>query len=347
METKAQLIAPAQLRLRLDGGALLANYRWFRDAAGVPAVPAVKADGYGLGAAEVARRLLNEGAPAVAVSSWAEAARLAGMPVLVLVLHGFTADCAEIAAALPGARPVLETASQCRQWASAFPGRPADLMVDTGMNRLGLALEELPAAADIPVDTVHSHLASADIPGSPQSERQLARFHAFVTETPHARHALANSAGICLGRRFSFDLVRPGLGLYGGVPHPDARVLPVVRPEARVIQVRTVEPGEAVGYGATWIATRTSRIAIVNLGYADGLPRLLGGAFSFDVDGARASLAGRISMDMTAIDVTGHDVAEGDWLTLDFDLPALSAAGGISQYELLVWMSSRYDRIWA
>lgn len=344
MEKQAQLSAPAQLRLRLDGDALAANYRWFRDTAGVPAVPAVKADGYGLGAPEVAHRLLAEGAPAVGVSSWAEAAALPGLPVLIL--HGFTADCTAIAAALPQARPVLATAGQCRQWATAFPGRPADLMVDTGMNRLGLAPNELEAARDIPIDTVHSHLASADVPGSPQSEQQLERFRAFVAATPGSRHALANSAGICLGRQYSFDLVRPGLGLYGGIPHPDAQVRPVVQPEARVIQIRTVEPGGCVGYGATWTAARTSRIAVLNIGYADGVSRLLQPVLGLHVGGARAPLAGRISMDMIAADVTGLDVAEGDWLPLDFDLPALSAASGISQYEMLVWMSGRYQRIW-
>lgn len=342
--------APAALRLRLDGDALAANYRWFAQKAGVPAIPAVKADGYGLGAAEVTRRLEAAGATAFAVSTWAEALALARAlrraDLPLLVLHGFTADCTAAATALPAARPVLDTLAQCSAWATAFPGRPADLMVDTGMNRLGLAPAELPAAAGLMLDTVHSHLASADIPEDPMTEKQLDRFRAVVAATPGARHALANSAGICWGRDYSFDAVRPGLGLYGGLPHPQARVERVVTPQARVVQVRRVPAGETVGYGGTWTAGRDSRIAVLNIGYADGLPRSLQAHLAIRHDGHRLPLAGRISMDLIAVDMTGHDVAEGDWLALDFDLPALSEAAGVSQYELLVHLSGRFARLW-
>lgn len=337
----------APLRLRLDGAGLAANFRWFQKRAGVPAIPAVKADGYGLGAAQVVRRLETAGARAVAVSTWWEAQALGRTDLEVLVLHGFTADCAPVAQGFPLARPVLNTMAQCSQWAQAFPGRPADLMVDSGMNRLGLSPMDLGAVSGFPVPILHSHLACADDPDHPLTLRQWAAFKALSGVLTGARRALANSAGICWGPAFSFDAVRPGLGLYGGVPHPDARVHQVVTPEARVIQVRAVPQGQTVGYGATWTATRDSRIAILNIGYADGLPRLLANRLQALLGDLRLPLAGRISMDMIAVDVTDAPVAEGDWLALDLDLAALTDGTSLAQYELLVRLSGRLDRVWA
>ena len=341
----ARLAAP--LRLRLGAEALKTNFRWFEARAGVPAIPAVKADGYGLGAGDVVRHLEQAGARTVAVSTWWEALALNRPDLALVVLHGFTADCTPAAEALPLARPVLNTPAQCVQWAEAFPGRAADLMVDTGMNRLGLAASELGGVPAFPVPILHSHLACADDPAHPLTLRQLAAFRALSGHLPDSQRALANSAGICWGRDFSFDAVRPGLGLYGGVPHPDARVESVVTPEARVIQVRSVPVGETVGYGATWTALRESRIAILNIGYADGLPRLLAPRLLALADNQPLPLAGRISMDMIAVDVTDADVAEGDWLALDLDLAALTDGTSLAQYELLVRLSRRLDRIWA
>jgi alanine racemase len=337
---------PAPLRLRLDGAALKANFRWFEARADVPAIPAVKADGYGLGAAQVVQRLEQAGARSVAVSTWWEAAALNRPDLPLLVLHGFTEDCAAVAQALPLARPVLNTLAQCAHWAAAFPRRPADLMVDTGMNRLGLAPGELGAVPAFPVPVLHSHLACADDPDHPLTPRQLAAFQALSGFLPDAKRALANSAGICWGPAYSFDAVRPGLGLYGGVPHPQGRVQSVVTPEARVIQVRNVPVGQSVGYGATWTARRDSRIAILNIGYADGLPRLLASRLLARAGHQPLPLAGRISMDMIAVDVTDASVAEGDWLALDLDLAALTDGTSLAQYELLVRLSPRLDRVW-
>jgi len=342
-------MAVSALRIGLDAAALLANFRWFEAQAGVPACVAVKADGYGLGARAVVQRLAAAGCRAFAVSSFAEAEALGdpGDGLLVRVLHGFVEADAPAAAAMPWCRPVLNTAGQCADWASAFPGRAADLMLDTGMNRLGLSLGELASADPVAVAMVHSHLACADDPAHPLTLVQLARFREVVAATPHAEHALANSPGVCWGPDFSFDAVRPGLGIYGGVPHPAARTRQVVRPEARVIQVRHVPAGETVGYGADWRAARDSRVAVVNLGYADGIFRQLQPHLRFLAAGVECPLAGRISMDLIAVDVTAADVAEGDWLPLDFDVQALAAVTGLSQYELLVSLSSRYERCWS
>ncbi len=341
-------MAVSALRVGLDSAALLTNFRWFEAQAGVPACAAVKADGYGLGARGVVQRLAGIGCRSFAVSSWAEAEALGnpGEGITVKVLHGYVAEDAALAASMPWCRPVLNTGRQCAAWALAFPDRMADLMVDTGMNRLGLAPDGLAAADGVRVDVVHSHLACADDPAHPLTMVQLARFREVVGATRSARHALANSPGICWGRDFSFEGVRPGLGIYGGVPHPAARVAQVVRPEARVLQVRRVAVGDTVGYGADWRAARDSHIAIVNLGYADGIFRQLQPHLRFVVGQARVPLAGRISMDLIAVDVTDADVTEGDWLPLEFDIVQLAAVAGLSQYELLVSLSRRYERCW-
>lgn len=336
----------AALRLAIDRAALATNWHRLRDLAGVPAAAAVKADGYGLGAAGVVAALLQEGCAAFLVSTWAEAEALARPDLCLLVLHGFVASDAAAAAALPRARPVLNTPAQIADWSQAFARRPADLMVNTGMNRLGLEPDELAdALAAVAVDTVHSHLACADEDHA-LTERQLARFHDLVSASPGVRHSLANSAGILLGRKFSFDLVRPGIGLYGGAPRPGRPMRPVVVPEARVIQISSIPPGAAVGYGATWTAPRRSRIATINIGYADGIPRLVGPALSVFAGGIRCPVVGRISMDMIAVDVTGVDLTAGDWIALDWNVPLLSEASGVGQYELLTGLSRRAPRVW-
>lgn len=342
-----RLAADPGLRLQLDSAALLANWRWFGARAGVPMAAAVKADGYGLGAREVVARLRSAGCTTFCVSSWNEAYALGPIDADIVVLHGFVAGDMEMARALPRVRPVLVTLAQVAAWQAAFGDRVADVMIDTGINRLGLAMDEIGALGGRAIHTVHSHLACADLPGHPLTDVQLERFRAVVAATPGVKHALANSAGICCGRDFSFDMVRPGLGLYGGVPHPAAQVKAVVRPEMRVLQVRKVPVGESVGYAALWTARRDSRVAIVHVGYADGLPRTLGPALRFRAGEQRVEPVGRMSMDMLALDVTDADVAEGDWLSLEFDLEYLSEVGGISQYELLTGLSRRYARQWS
>ncbi len=340
-------IAPAPLRLRLDEAALISNYRRLEKMADVPVIPAVKANGYGLGAAEIVRRLEDVGARCFAVATWSEAIALQRTDVQLLVLHGYTADCGDAARNLPLARPVLNTARQCAEWLADFPGRIADLMVDTGMNRLGIGAGELPIASDIPLDTIHSHFACADIPDHPLTGLQLVRFGSLAALTPTRRHAIANSAGISLGRKAAFSAVRPGLALYGGEAFPGSQGQAVVRPEARIIQLRNVAEGECVGYGAAWRAERPSEIAILNIGYADGVFRSLGSSLFARHREVRLPLAGRISMDMIAIDVTGLGLSEGDWLELEWNIPELAHATGFSQYELLVGLGSRFERLWA
>ncbi len=338
------------LRLTIDRGALAHNWRWLQDRAGVPAGAAVKADGYGLGAREAAATLYEAGCRTFFVSTYAEAEEL-GAPAgdaSLVVLHGVSADDAE-AAAQSAARPVLNTAQQVRRWKEIAPGRACDVMVDTGMNRLGLHADEIAALDGLAIDTLHSHLACAD-EDSAMNALQLQRFGEVATAVPAKRYSLANSAGICLGREYSFDLVRPGLALYGGIPRDEAhgQIRQVARVEAQVVQRRTVRAGESCGYGATFVAARDTEAAVVNLGYADGYLRGFSSRGSAFAGEFALPVLGRVSMDLVALGCeAASELKEGDWVELDYDLPAASAASGLSQYELLTVLGSRFERRWA
>lgn len=338
----------APLRLRRDAEALAANWRALARLSGTAACgAALKADGYGLGGDWIARTLAAAGCRDFFVATWAEAAALAslGLPDLA-VLHGVRAEDMELA--LSGiATPVLNTARQAARWRSAGGGA-CHVMLDTGMNRLGLGEDDLAAGAldRLTIDTLMSHLASAD-EDSAQNSEQRGRFVAMSERVAARRLSLANSAGVALGPDYAFDLTRPGIALYGGVPRPELSgvIAQVAHPEAQVLQRRTVRAGDAVGYNATWIAPRDTEVAILNYGYADGYFRGFSGRGAALLDGATLPLLGRVSMDLIAVDVTGHDVVEGDWLAIDFDLPRAAVQSGMSQYELLTGLGSRFMRV--
>lgn len=335
------------LRLRCDAEAFRSNYSSLRRAAGTRTGAAVKANAYGLGSSEAVRHLLGEGCRDFFVSTWWEAAELGSLPEGSLsVLHGFGADDDP----LPGVRPVLISAEQVARWKqSGRSGEACDLMVDTGINRLGLGLDQLDEAGGLRIHTLHSHLACADEDHS-LTPLQLQRFSEVRTVIAAKRYSLANSAGIFLGREYGFDLVRPGLALYGGIPREEARqhIRPVVTLEAQLLQVRHVQAGESVGYNATFVATEPMTVAVINMGYADGYWRALAGSGHGMFDGVQLPIIGRISMDLIALD--GRDAAglrEGDWIELPFDLERLAAASGYSQYELLTGLSQRWRRVWS
>ncbi|MEO6359928.1 MAG: alanine racemase [Sphingomicrobium sp.] len=334
------------LRLTVDRSALQSNWRWLANRAGVACGAAIKADGYGLGASETMQALHDMGCRDFFVASWAEAAELSAAPATLVVLHGVGPDDVESARILD-ARPVLNTPDQVQRWKQIAPGKPCDVMIDTGMNRLGLRVEDVACLEGLAIGTLMSHLACADEDHA-LNATQLRRFRDIAASVSAKRYSLANSAGICLGRDYAFDLVRPGLALYGGVLRPEAEghILPVAVVEAQVVQRRTVRAGETVGYGATFVATADMQTAIVNIGYADGYLRGFSGrgrAFAGDI---ALKLIGRVSMDLIAFDCGAADVAEGDWVKLDYDLPRASAQSGLSQYELLTGLGHRFERIW-
>lgn len=339
----------APLRLRLDGAALTDNWRTLDRLSGRAACgAAVKADGYGLGALAVAERLAAAGCRDFFVATWAEAEALAPLGLDVSVLHGVRSE--DMAAAAQGfARPVLSTPTQIARWREAGGG-PCDVMVDTGMNRLGVSAAAVGEGLldGLTIETLLSHLACAD-EDMAMNPRQRDDFAALAGRTSAKRMSLANSAGIALGAEYAFDLTRPGIALYGGRQRAghDA-IRQVVTPEAQVLQRRTVLSGQTVGYNATWTAPADSEVAILNLGYADGYFRGFSDRGVARIGDARLPVIGRVSMDLVAVLVdAAPEIAEGDWLAIDYDLPDAAAASGMSQYELITSLGSRFDRVWS
>jgi len=345
------MLAVPALRLILDSAALIANYRWLARRSGTACGAAVKADGYGLGARDVSMRLGGAGCRDFFVASWDEAERLGSLPdgAGLSVFHGVREADLAIAGAM-SVRPVLNSPTQVMRWRAHFPDKPCDVMVDTGMNRLGLTPQEARSGLldGLEIDTLMSHLACADEPAHPMNEIQRSLFAELCALLPAKRYSLANSAGICVGSAYGFDLTRPGLSLYGGIQRAEAdgHIQPVARLEAEILQVRRVGTGETIGYGATFTAPQDLRIAILNIGYADGYLRAFadnGTAYAGDT---ACPVRGRISMDLIAVDISAVEAGEGDWLEIDYHLPSAAAATGLSQYELLTGLGSRYQRRW-
>ena len=344
------ILPPPSLRLDLDFDALADNWRALDRLSGpARAGAAVKADGYGLGADNVVPVLARAGARDFFVAHWSEVPAVIAHvpPAQVAVLHGplTDADCAFARAT--GVRPVLNSLEQVARW-QAGGGGACDLMVDTGINRLGIPLAELGDAAlrGLAVDTLMSHLASAD-EDSPQNAVQLARFQQVRGQIAARRCSLANSAGIALGPGFAFELTRPGLALYGGIPRSElaGQIRQVARPMAAILQVRDIAAGEGVGYNAAFVALSAMRVGVVSLGYADGFLRCWGERGRLRHGEAELPLLGKVSMDMVVVDLTeAPALREGDWIEVPYDLPAASAQTGLSQYELLTTLGRRFRR---
>ena len=335
----------------------MSNWRWLADKSGAAACgAAVKADGYGLGARAVVDTLAEAGCRDFFVATWGEAQALGRLPsgVSLSVLHGVRTE--DLAYALASqARPTLNSAAQVKRWTAAGGGR-CDIMVDTGMNRLGISEQDIADGLldGLTIDTLMSHLASAD-EDAPLNAAQRGRFAALAGVTNAKRMSLANSAGICLGADYAFDLTRPGIALYGGIARPEAQgfIKQVAYPEAQVLQIRSLMAGSGIGYNQTYTVDRDTRVAILNIGYADGYMRSFsstrseagGGVTSSS--GAGGSVLGRVSMDLIAVscdDMT--DLNEGDWISIDYSLPTASALSGLSQYELLTGLGDRLARVW-
>jgi alanine racemase len=357
-------------RLRVDLEALGANWRAL-DRLGGPDVATsavVKGDGYGLGLIPAAITFNHAGCTTFFVASPREGATLRdALPgAAIYILDGL----------LPGAatwygehdlRPVLSSMPEIDQWLAARTAGVTTgcaVHVDTGMNRLGLSMEEFFRLAGEPgtlpalvPSLIMSHLACADVADNPANSRQLQRFNDVRRRVPGIAASLANSAGVLLGTDYHFNLTRPGIALYGAVAGDrDQPTTAVASLEARVLQIRIATAGETVGYGGRETLKRASRIAIAAIGYADGYPRHAGscdektGARAF-VGGQSAPLLGRVSMDLIAIDVTDIDaVAPGDWVEMfGSNIPVDEVAGHARTigYELLTGIGQRVRRHYA
>lgn len=342
---------PPPLRLTIDRAALAANWRVLDRLSGkARAGAAVKADGYGIGARRAVEVLAREGCEDFFVAHSREAEDLLGLvpAARIAVLHG-PSDAADAEwMRQAGVRPVINSLHQAGLWQAAQGGE-CHLMVDTGMNRLGLEAGQLgdPVLAGLKIDALMSHLADAE-EDSKLNLLQRVRWKSALGRLPHARASLANSAGIMLGAGFHGDLTRPGLALYGGVPCPAlaARIAPVVRPEAALIQVRTIAAGDPVGYNSTFVSPCSMRVGVIAVGYADGYLRCWSNrGAARGPGGEHLPVLGRVSMDLTIVDLSAAPaLKEGDWLSIDYDLPASAQATGLSQYELLTLLGRRFGR---
>ena len=350
-------------RLTVDLAAIIANWRdlGFRHPSG-PVAGVVKADAYGLGAKFVAPALYAASCRHFFVAHLSEALAIQRyLPGALLgVLNGLASEQAEIFVA-NDLTPVLGSLAEIDRWAAMARaiGRslPALVHVDTGMNRLGLDAMELQALAATParlagidVRYVMTHLVSSEVADDPINARQRIAFSAACACLPSAPRSLANSSGIFLGADYASDLARPGAALYGlnPTPHLPNPMRPVVRLHAQVLQVRTINSGDGVGYNATWRARRDSRIATIPLGYADGWPRTLSNRGHAIFDGVAAPLVGRVSMDLTTYDVTDLPaVVAGTWLEVigpGRTPDDIAADAGTNGYEVLTSLWTRYAR---
>lgn len=339
------------LRLRLDGDALLSNYRALAGLSGGAVTgAAVKANGYGLGAREVARRLYKAGCRDFFVAHWAEAAALVGVipPGQISVLNGFTAADGPAQLAL-GARPMLNSPAQIRRWRDAGGGQ-CDVMIDSGINRLGIGPEQISGDLfdGLDIDILASHLAAAD-EDVPQNAQQLSLFNQISAGISARRRSMANSAGIMLGHAYHFDLTRPGLALYGGIARPEmaGRIKQVAFPQAQVLQIRDLPAGAPVGYNAAYRTPAAMRVATIAFGYADGFSRAFSNIGRAAWRGASLPVIGRVSMDLVTLDASrAKGLREGDWAEIDYPLAEASRQTGISQYELLTGLGKRSARVW-
>jgi alanine racemase len=351
--------------LTIDLGAIAANYRLLAGRApGADCAAVVKADAYGLGAAEVAPALWAAGARRFFVAQAGEGVALRAIlpDAEIGILNGLSpGEAGEYAA--HGLVPVLNDLGQIAEWQAAARAAqrplPAILQTDTGMARLGMEPREHAILAAEPerlegleLKLVMSHLACADTPGHPMTAEQIALFTAHCAALPPAPRSLANSAGVLLGPECHFEVLRPGVAIYGGNPIPEcpSPLAPCVRLAGKILQLRQIDRHRSVGYGATYRAPDTARLATIAVGYADGYLRAAGNQASAYWRDIRLPLVGRVSMDLITLDISA--VPEGalgpgdtvDLLGPHYGVDELARDAGTIPYEILTDLGPRYAR---
>jgi alanine racemase len=372
MQSAISIPPDARAVLTISVGAVRANWAALNQASGTAECAGViKADAYGLGLEEIARALREEGCKTFFVATVSEAQRVRTVQpgATIYVLDGLLPGAAPAYAGFD-LRPCLGSLAEVREWAAYCDatGRRlrAAVHIDTGMNRLGLPPDEVEQLAaeralfqSFDCVLVMSHLACADEPLHPLNTRQRDTFEALRAKLPAAPASLANSSGVFLGSAFQYDVVRPGIALYGGrategVPNP---MRWVVQLQARVLQVRTVAEGQTVGYGGTYTCHRPTRVATIACGYADGFLRAISrvgqssGAVGF-IGPHPVPIIGRVSMDLITVDVTGVPetlAARGGWVEVlgsRTTVDDLTDRAGTIGYELLTRLGRRVHRIY-
>lgn len=339
----------AQSVLTIDLGAICANWRALAAMNETETAAVVKANAYGLGAETVAPALAKAGARTFFVAQAEEgvAVRAALGPGPEICVFGghMEGDAPLIRDA--DLVPMINSIDQMLRHVEALPNQPFGIQLDSGMNRLGMEAGEWSAVRDIALSQnprlVMSHLACADEPQHGMNAFQRQTFRQ-MTDGIAARRSLAATGGTLLGTSYHFDMTRPGIGLYGGLPFVDAQ--PVVTLSIPVIQVRDVNPGESVGYGNSWVARVPSKIATISAGYADGIIRAMGPKAHVWAGETRCKIVGRISMDLIGVDVGAlKDMPDTvELLGQHQSVDTLADAAGTIGYEILTSLGTRYAR---
>ena len=357
----------AHLLINLD--AIAENYRLIqREAAGIEVAAVVKADAYGLGMAEIAPALFEAGCRTFFTATPEEGLELRNILPNADV-HVFNGPMPGVLEDMIKNRitPVLNSPAQAQLWAEKLTRHQsqtqtaplADLHVDTGMNRLGFTSEELKIFEEnssfdhmLRLDVVMSHLACSNDPAHEMNEAQRIAFERTTKNFISKRRSLAASSGIFLGDQYHFNLVRPGIALYGGNPQPGTPnpMAQVVRIQGKILQVRSVDTPQSVGYGASYTVKSPARIATVAIGYADGYLRSFSNSGKAWIDGHEVHVAGRVSMDLTTLDVTSvpphlsHTGALVDFLGPDQSIDQMAEDAGTIEYEVLARLGNRFAR---
>ena len=365
----------AKASFHIDLHALASNWRALDELSSTSTETAavVKADGYGLGAVAVTEALVKQGVNSffVAIPEEGVAVRKACPNADIFVFSGYMPGDAALYSQAE-LLPMLNSPEQLQRWLGDMGGRPYAIQIDTGMNRLGFEADELAAMTEHAgaARLLQSHLACADEPHHPMNRQQLQQFHT-ITDTlvrqGGARRSLAATGGVLLGPDFHFDMVRPGIGLYGGLPYLGAES--VVRLSIPVVQCRMVKPGETVGYSGTWKASGETRVATLAAGYADGILRTLGISSggsckpedlntSLDIAGdslvlyagdIACPLIGRVSMDLITVDVTAleQEPESMDLIGSRQSFDKIAAQAGTLGYEIITACGARYQRVYS
>lgn len=354
-------------QLVIDLSALRANYRVLRDnVSPAECAAVVKADAYGLGARPVVSALYREGCRTFFVAQLCEALDL--QPTLpadctIFILNGLDPG-GEAACANAGFVPVLNSRVQIERWRSEARRRgvalPSAIQIETGMSRLGISeavvdqlAEDTSLSDELDLRLVLTHLACADEPRLPVNEEQLRRFQELADRFPGAPRSIANSCGTFLSGAYHLELVRPGIALYGVPPQSECLgIMPVVSLRSRILQIRQLPGGSAVGYGHTYATPGPRRVATIGVGYADGWPRRLGNVGAAWFHDIRLPIIGRISMDSMAIDISAVDsgeLHEGDFVDLIGPMQSLEDVAGDAEtipYEILTQLGPRHARVY-
>ncbi len=335
--------------LTIDLNALVANWQALDAMTDCETAAVVKADAYGLGADRAARALARAGARTFFVAIAEEGAALRdalGPGPVINVFSGHMPGDADMISDMQ-LTPMINSIDQLIRHVEALPGHPFGVQLDTGMNRLGMEPAEWAAVRDVALEQgptlIMSHLACADEPERDMNIRQLDAFR-DMTMGLDVPLSLANTGGVLLGPQYHFDLTRPGIGTYGGLPFEDAQ--PVVELSVPVLQCRTLVEGETVGYGNAFVAERETRIATISAGYADGLIRAMGPLTHVYHEDQPCPVAGRVSMDLITVDITdlGRDPKDLDLLCAYQGVDHLAQNAGTIGYEILTSLGARYAR---